>query len=247
MTIYPRQIASAVVFLIVSSVWTFGQSNNSKAPTSTPTPDDEVVKITTKLVQMDVVVTDKNGEPVTDLTKGDFEVRQDGKAQKITGVSYVGGSILPPADLSPAKTEKNAVPAPPIKVRPSETSRIITFVVDDGNCLASHVGMRAAREGIEKFINEQMLLNDLVAIYRTRTGSSIFQQYTSDKAQLIKAAQKIQWYPAMGSCGDTNGDFYEAARSNTIDKVTSTGTQTRTIESEEDRNRRGQVRALDQR
>jgi VWFA-related protein len=233
MTIYPRRIALAVVFLIGAFSFTFGQSKTQSTP---PPQDDEVVKITTKLVQMDVVVTDKHGDPITDLTKDDFEIRQDGKVQKITGVSYVGGSAPAPKDLLPVKTEKNAVPAPPIKVRPSETSRIITFVVDDGNCLASRIGMIAAREGIEKFIKEQMLLNDLVAIYRTRAGSSVFQQYTSDKAQLLKAARKIQWFPAMGSCSNGTGGFYEAARPNTIDIPT--GTQTITIESESDRIRR---------
>ncbi|MEQ1644453.1 MAG: hypothetical protein ABL959_13480, partial [Pyrinomonadaceae bacterium] len=55
----------------------------------TPTPDsDDVVKITTKLVQVDVVVTDKKGAQVRDLTAADFELLQDGKAQKIMGFSY---------------------------------------------------------------------------------------------------------------------------------------------------------------
>ncbi len=49
----------------------------SHAQKPTPTPDNdknEVVRISTSLVQVDVVVTDKDGRQITDLTAGDFEL-----------------------------------------------------------------------------------------------------------------------------------------------------------------------------
>ena len=82
----------------------------------------------------------------------------------------------------------NGVPAPPRRPSSGTPGRILTFIVDDGTCATSASGMRAAREGIEKFIREQMEPTDMVAIYKTRSGSSVFQQYTNDKAQLLKAA-----------------------------------------------------------
>ncbi len=54
-----------------------------------PTAADDVVRISTKLVQIDAVVTDKSGNPIKDLGAGDFEVLQDGKPQQIVSVSYV--------------------------------------------------------------------------------------------------------------------------------------------------------------
>jgi hypothetical protein len=42
-----------------------------------------------QLVQLDVVVTGKNGRPVTTLTLEDFEVKQDGKPQVVRFVEYV--------------------------------------------------------------------------------------------------------------------------------------------------------------
>ncbi|HVF48217.1 MAG TPA: hypothetical protein VNA17_11680, partial [Pyrinomonadaceae bacterium] len=45
---------------------------------------DDVVKITTNLVQFDAVVTDKDGKQVPDLKASDFIVLQDGKPQKVT-------------------------------------------------------------------------------------------------------------------------------------------------------------------
>ncbi len=71
--------------------------------------------------------------------------------------------------------------------------------------------MIAAQDALKKFVGEQMLPNDLVAIYRTRGGSSLLQQYTSDKTQLIRVARQIRWYPTLG-CAGYGGDIFEAVR-----------------------------------
>ena len=41
------------------------------------------IRVNTRLVQFDVVVTDKDGRPVKDLKASDFQVQQDGKSQSI--------------------------------------------------------------------------------------------------------------------------------------------------------------------
>src|SRR6187549_831008 len=156
----------AFILYTAAAVGALGQQASPTPPKDAQ--ENDVVKITTKLVQVDVVVTDKDGNQVTDLTAGDFEIKQDGKPQKITGVTYIGGSAQAgptavAAEVKKAeKIEKGAIPPPAVKVRPSESSRILTFVVDDGNCKASQTGMTAAREGLQKFINQQMLPTDLV-------------------------------------------------------------------------------------
>ncbi len=67
-----------------------------------PEPDDDVVKISTKLVQVDVVVTDKSGKPVTDLKPEEVQIFEDGRSQKITHFSYVvADSSSPENPLSP--------------------------------------------------------------------------------------------------------------------------------------------------
>lgn len=204
-------------FLFVSSV----PAQNVK-----PTPvnnEDDVVKITTKLVQIDAVVTDKNGNQIKDLSIDDFELLQDGKPQKITDFSYVNTET--PGRSTAQNTIKNgtSVSAPPVRISPQNSGRIVTFIVDDGNCTASQVGMTASREALIKFINEQMLPNDLVSIYQTRGGSSLLQQYTSDKSQLMRAARRIRWYPPQGSCEGNGGDLYATARVDSTGKISGQG------------------------
>jgi hypothetical protein len=108
-----------------------------------PAPDD-VVRISTNLVQVDALVTDKDGNPIKDLRVGDFEVLQDGKPQKVVSVTYVDTEPLAQPD-TPKKTDKGLPIAPPARTRSQNLARVLTFVVDDGNCTASRIGMTAAK------------------------------------------------------------------------------------------------------
>lgn len=227
--------------LFVFCLSAFGQQ--TPTPEAAPNQENDVVKITTKLVQLDLIVVDKDGQQVRNLTAADFTVLEDGKPQKISNFSYVNTEAGQSAAAikSKEKTEvkiKDAPIAPPVKVTPATAGRIITFVVDDGNCSVSNIGMRASREGVQKFIREQMLPTDLVAIYQTRSGSGALQQYTNDKVRLLKIAGKIKWLPPPGNCSSNDGSFFAAARSNTYIKQTPDGPTTNTIESEAERKAR---------
>jgi VWFA-related protein len=168
-------------------------------PPSAPISDDDTVRITTNLVQVDAVVTDKDGNPVTDLRPEELEISEDGKPQKITNLSYIaldiaGGfkkSVVKPAD-------KNTPPAPPVHLRPDQVQRTMALVVDDlGLSFESAVFTRRA---LRKFVDEQMQPNDLVAIIRTGSGIGALQQFTSDKRQLYAAVERVRWNP-MGRGG----------------------------------------------
>ena len=179
---------------------------------------DDIVRISTNLVQVDAVVTDKNGNPIKDLTAADFEVFQDGKPQKVVSLTYVSTEQTEsqPVATQPVnvdKVDKKAPLAPPTRMRVANAGRVLTFIVDDGSCSTSQLGMQSAKDGLEKFIVEQMRPDDLVAIYQTRSGSSMLQQFTSNKSDLMRVVRKIRWYPPRGACANEGtGDFYDPAR-----------------------------------
>src|SRR5205085_12479572 len=56
------------------------------------------------------------------------------------------------------------------------------------------------RDAVKKFVNEQMLPGDLVAIIRTGAGIGALQQFTSDKRLLLAAIEKVK-YNAYGNGG----------------------------------------------
>ena len=55
-----------------------------------------VLRVTTRLVEVNVIVTDKQGQPVEGLTKDDFTVTEGGKEQPITNFSVERMRVLPP-------------------------------------------------------------------------------------------------------------------------------------------------------
>ncbi|MDQ6786856.1 MAG: VWA domain-containing protein, partial [Acidobacteriota bacterium] len=166
-----------------------------------PKTDDEVVKITTTLVQLDATVTDKNGKPVTDLKAEDFEVYENGKKQKITNLSYVAASKTQLSDSDPnsridTKNKTASLPAT-VNIRPEQVRRTFAMVVDDLNL--SFGSVYYVRQSLKKFVDEQMQPGDLVAIVRSSGGTGVLQQFTSDKQLLYAAIEKIRWNPAGDS------------------------------------------------
>jgi hypothetical protein len=67
--------------LLAAWAMVFAQSPISSEPQE-PSPDT-IIRINVNLVQIDGVVTDSQGKPVTDLKADDFQILQDGKAQHI--------------------------------------------------------------------------------------------------------------------------------------------------------------------
>ena len=88
---------------------------------------DEVVRISTTLVQVDVAVTDRKGRPVSDLKPEEFEIYEDGRRQQITNFSYIssGSTEAPAAESTGAikPNDKNPLPPPPARLRPSQVRR----------------------------------------------------------------------------------------------------------------------------
>lgn len=196
-----------VVLILVAQLST-GALAQQPLPSPTPAPieqqkpqseSDDVVHITTNLVQVDAVVTDKDGKLVTDLKPEEVEIFEDGRKQKITHFSYNATMTeQPAAETKSTPTDKNAAPIPPSRLRPEDVRRTIALVVDDLGL--SFESTHYVREALKKFVDRQMQPGDLVAIIRTSGGMGALQQFTSDKRQLYAAIDRIKWY-ASGRSG----------------------------------------------
>ena len=114
----------------------------AQQPTPTPTPSptnqekpqqpesEDVVRITTNLVQVDAVITDKNGKLVTDLKPEEVEIYEDGREQKITQFSFTLSEAETPAKgPKPPVVDKTAPPAPPSRLKPEDIRRTIALTI----------------------------------------------------------------------------------------------------------------------
>ena len=162
-------------------------------------PDDDVVKITTNLVQVDAVVTNKDGKAVTDLKPEEVQIFEDGKPQKITHFAYnAAGTAAATTTIKPAATKKVDELAPPVVTAPlkrEDVHRTIAIVVDDLGLSFESISL--VRRAMKKFVDEQIQPGDLVAIIRTAGGAGALQQFTSDKRQLYAAIERVK-YNLMG-------------------------------------------------
>ena len=167
------------------------QTTPSNQPTQKPAPDeDDVVRITTNLVQVDAVVTDGKGRLVTDLRADELEIQEDGKAREITNFSFIELEARPEISAQPANSN---VPSPsPLRLKPEQVRRTIAVIVDDLGL--SFDSIHQTRSALKKFV-DQAQPDDLVAIIRTGGGVGALQQFTSDKRQLYAAIERIKWYP----------------------------------------------------
>jgi VWFA-related protein len=230
-----------LIFALVLQLSVAGLAQQPEAPKPKPSPpasgsqqplpadDDDVVKITTNLVQVDAVITDKSGRQITDLRPEEVEIREDGKPQKITHLSYVA---LDSAEASTptvlAKPADKSAPAPPVRLRPDQVRRTMALVVDDLGL--SFESAYYVRQALKKFLDQQMQPDDLVAIIRTGGGIGALQQFTSDKRQLYAAVEKVKWNP--GGRGGVGAFAPMGSRTSTSSEADTDGT--RQTSSEED-------------
>ncbi|MEJ7861259.1 MAG: VWA domain-containing protein [Pyrinomonadaceae bacterium] len=185
-----KKLIFTFVFVLFSASISFSQ-------TSTPTPkpaddDNDVVKISTALVQIDVTVTDREGKIVKDLKPEDFEIFENGEKQEISNFSFVSASSET-AQTNTKQAAKDKIPVPLLNapLKPENVRRTIALVVDD--LTLSFESTYYVRRALKKFVDEQMLTGDLVAIVRTGGGIGALQQFTSDKRQLYAAIEKVRW------------------------------------------------------
>lgn len=178
-----------------------GQTPAPAAPAAVQSPDDEeVLRISTELVQTDVVVVDKQGRFVEGLKPEQFELKVDGKAQPITFFeSVTAWTAGEEAQLAAARGVAPAAQLKEAATAPVKRGRTIIFFVDDLHLSAD--SMSRVRKTMLRFIDKEMGRDDQVAISTPTGNLGFLQQFTNNKNVLRAAVARLshQTY----SVGDT--------------------------------------------
>jgi VWFA-related protein len=159
------------------------------------------IRISVNLVQVDTTVTDSRGRPVSGLTAGDFQILLDGRPQAIASCNFIqtgSGVPAPPATVVPPSVpQKLEAALPPMPVAPltrAQVRRTVVFFVDDLSMSSESVP--AVRNGLRKFIEQQLRPGDLAAIVRASAGLGALQDFTNDRSLLLAAVGQVRWNPA---------------------------------------------------
>jgi VWFA-related protein len=175
-----------------------------------PPPEPPRFRVGVDAIRLDVVVTDKDDNLVTDLTADDFEVRQDGRLQQITLARYVPVDVGPRATLD---SRSLATPtAAPVtggrRLSRADVQRTIVIVVDDLGIAWEN--MEPTRKALRRFVAEHVQPADLVALVKTSINAGIAQQLTLDRRVLNAAIEQVKWL-GFGRRGITSFNALNAA------------------------------------
>jgi VWFA-related protein len=137
-------------------------------------------------VQVPVRVLDANGQFVSGLTQGDFQIREDGKAQAIASFSAVDIPFIPvdstisaPEPVSDLILSGDSIP--------QIEGRAYLFVLDD---LSAHPDdTLRVRNFMHAFVRERLSANDAAAI--RIVGGSRAQNFTADRRLLHQAIDRF--------------------------------------------------------
>ena len=190
-----RKCCFILAFAVGLLIRALAQQPTPVAVSQTSSQDPDVVTISVNLVQLDGTVTDKEGRQVTSLSKEDFELFVDGRRQDISNFSYIPAAPKARPNAGPSEPPAQpGAPGPTVRLRPDQVRRTVALVI--GN--VSFEGLRDVKKALRKFVDEQMLPGDLVAVVLL-AQRGILQQFTSDKRLLHRAIDVVKWEPLTGT------------------------------------------------
>ena len=157
-----------------------------------------VFRASAHFVAVDVVVTDRDDKPVTDLTRDDFEIVAGGRRQIITDFAFVH------VPLESRTIDLDAPTLPPVDVasngETARASRAIVIFVDDPSlsavlfCLECPDVFVALKNALTRFLQSLSSDDQVAIVWQGR--SDLSQDFTTDIPRLIAAVKN--WKAAMG-------------------------------------------------
>ncbi|HVG91074.1 MAG TPA: VWA domain-containing protein, partial [Alphaproteobacteria bacterium] len=202
-----------LIGLLALSFSAFAQTSSSPQEGGVPRIA-EPLRTNTRLVVVDVVVTDSKGQPVNDLQAEDFILLEAGKPQKISGFSFqhTGGASV---TVRAAQLAPNVVSnAPQYK---SNSMNVVLFDAVNGELTSQAY----AKDQLAKFFSTATL-DRPVAVFALESKLKLLHDFTTDGAALKSVIEKYsppaktnvtESFDSRRSAFPTKGDYHTDVRS----------------------------------
>jgi VWFA-related protein len=151
--------------------------------------------VKTELVRIDVVVTDKKGQPVSGLGRDDFAILEDGRPQPVVQFeAFARGlpTVEPETPATPAGASPLDAPAEP-EVR---RGRYVVLAVDDLHIEPAN--LFRAKSALQRLVEERIGSEDQVALVTTSGTLGLLQQFTADSMVLGRAISRLSSRQRVG-------------------------------------------------
>jgi VWFA-related protein len=148
-----------------------------------------VDEIRVDVVNVDVVVTDKDGNPVPGLTPEDFVLYEDSQRREITNFySFVDGRATEDGVAAEAEASSDA------EAWPESPTRRRMVILFDNQSLESR-DRRRAIEAVERFILEQFDGTYEWAVVAYGSEVQLVEPFTDDKTRVLASLAKVDRLP----------------------------------------------------
>jgi VWFA-related protein len=159
------------------------------APPSTPQDPQQprlTFKVEVNYIEIDATVTDAQGNPVTNLTREDFQLTEDAKPQTLTVFSHVGLPVQRPDPL----LSRTTTVEPDVRTNRREfDGRVFVLMLDDLHTSATRtVRLRTAAAA---FIQRYMGANDVAAVVYSSGSNDRAQEFTGSRPLLLSAVNRF--------------------------------------------------------
>jgi VWFA-related protein len=187
----------------------FAAQQSAPPSGNAPAPADQYTfRAVSDLVLVNLVVRDRQGQPVRGLKATDFTVLEDGKPQQILSFDVEDVTSERAAEIAAAAPSASAAPSAPAKARAAKAPSV-KFDARDRRLIVlffDFTGMEPedilrSVDSAHKFVQQQMEPKDVVAVVSFKTELRVDQDFTTDKELLLKA---------LGRYGRASGAGYEA-------------------------------------
>ena len=139
------------------------------------------------VVRVDIIVTDRQGNAVTDLAQSDFEMLEDGKPQAIALFRLINSNGEPAPGAEPARPIRSLSDEEVEAAR--DDVRLFVIFLDDYHVRIENA-MRV-RDPLVQFLRTQLGPLDMVAIMYPLTPVSAVS-FTRDREALVQAVRKFE-------------------------------------------------------
>jgi len=207
-----RRLSASLLFFLLALSAARAQAPPQNSPRGQATP---VLKATTRLVQINVVVQNKKGEPVEGLKKGDFTILDQGVEQQVATFSANSGALREAASIPKLPLNVFTNRGDGAEVNPGS----VTVILFDALNTAIQ-DQFYARQQVLKFLR-QLQPQDHVAIYVLTTKITILNDFTQDASSLLQAIQRFGGY-ASPQQDAANPDSKRADQSVSVAKTPET-------------------------
>lgn len=175
---------------------------------------DYTFKVATEIVLVNVVARDKKGNLVRGLTKDDFTILEDGKAQKLASFDFEttempAGQTMITADakqVQQGETPKVLTAKDKVSL---DNRRLIVLFFDFSGMEPEEI--ERAVTAAQKYVDTGMVGADTVSVVTFDSALTVAQDFTTDKALLTKALNRLmgksgEGFEAGSTGSDTSGE-----------------------------------------